>query len=108
MSGSRDAQATGAALVTGGTRGIGRAIALRLARDGIPVAVCHTPGNQATDKVRAELEATGAGVYIAPCDVRDARAVDGFVADAERALGPLEILVNNAGVVRDRPLVLMT
>jgi 3-oxoacyl-[acyl-carrier protein] reductase len=98
---------TGAALVTGGTRGIGRSIALRLARDGAPVAVCHTPGSEAADKVRSELEALGVAAYVAVCDVRDADAVDRFVAEAEHALGPLEILVNNAGVIRDRPLVLM-
>lgn len=98
---------TGSALVTGGTRGIGRAVALRLARDGIAVAVCHTPGSPSADKIRAELAATGVPVHVGPCDVRDADAVNAFVGDAERAVGPLEILVNNAGVIRDRPMVLM-
>lgn len=98
----------GVALVTGGTRGIGRAVALRLARSGFRVAVCHTPGSPAADKVRAELESIGPQTLVTPCDVRDPAAVQTLVADVEAGLGPLEVLVNNAGVVRDRPLVLMS
>jgi 3-oxoacyl-[acyl-carrier protein] reductase len=95
------------ALVTGGTRGIGRAIALRLARDGVGLAVCHAAAGPSADKTRAELEEIGGPVYLAPCDVRDLAAVGEFVTAAERQLGPIGILVNNAGVVRDNPMVLM-
>ncbi|MEV5693454.1 3-oxoacyl-[acyl-carrier-protein] reductase [Micromonospora globbae] len=95
------------ALVTGVSRGIGRAVALRLAAEGYAVAGCYTTPSEAADKTRAEVEAHGVRTWFAPCDVTDAAAVDGFVSAAEEHLGPLTALVNNAGITRDRPLVLM-
>jgi 3-oxoacyl-[acyl-carrier protein] reductase len=96
-----------AAIVTGASRGIGGAIAIRLARDGFAVAGCFTRPSPAADKVRAEVEAAGVPAYFAPCDVRDAEAVEEFVSAAERAAGKVTVLVNNAGITRDQPLVLM-
>jgi 3-oxoacyl-[acyl-carrier protein] reductase len=95
------------ALVTGASRGIGGAVSRRLARDGFAVAGCYTQPSPAADKTRAEVEAAGVPAYFAPCDVRDATAVDDFVRAAEKELGPLEVLVNNAGITRDKPVVLM-
>jgi 3-oxoacyl-[acyl-carrier protein] reductase len=94
------------ALVTGASRGIGASIAVRLARDGFAVAGCSTRPGAAADEVLAKVEALGVPAYFAPCDVRDAAAVDTFVAAAERALGPVDALVNNAGITRDNPMVL--
>ena len=94
------------ALVTGASRGIGASIAVRLARDGFAVAGCSTRPGAAADEVRAKVEALGVPAYFAPCDVRDAAAVDVFVAAAERELGPVDALVNNAGITRDNPMVL--
>jgi 3-oxoacyl-[acyl-carrier protein] reductase len=96
------------ALVTGASRGIGRAIALRLAREGYAIAGCFTSAGEAAMRTEAELAELGADVCFATCDVRDVEAVDAFVREAERALGPLTALVNNAGIVRDNPLVLMS
>jgi 3-oxoacyl-[acyl-carrier protein] reductase len=103
------ASATGRriAVVTGASRGIGAAIAVHLARDGFAVAGCYTRPSAAAGKVRAEVEAEGVPGFFAPCDVRDAGAVDAFVGAAERELGPIDTLVNNAGITRDNPMALM-
>ena len=96
------------ALVTGASRGIGRSIALRLACEGYDVAGCFAEESEMSRRTRAEVEGQGVGAYFAPCDVGDAEAVDSFVQAAERELGPLTALVSNAGIVRDRPMVLMS
>jgi 3-oxoacyl-[acyl-carrier protein] reductase len=96
------------ALVTGASRGIGRATALRLAAEGHHVAGCFTAESEAATKTRVEVAALGVDTYFAPCDVRDPAAVEDFVAAVEEALGPVTALVNNAGITRDRPLVLMS
>jgi NAD(P)-dependent dehydrogenase (short-subunit alcohol dehydrogenase family) len=86
-----------AAFVTGGGRGIGRAIALALAEAGASVAV--TGRNAANlEQVAAEIAARGGRALALPCDVADGRAVGAAVAEARAALGPILILVNNAGV----------
>ena len=96
------------ALVTGASRGIGRSIALRLAGEGYDVAGCYAAESEMSRRTRAEVEGRGACAFFGPCDVGDADAVDEFVQAAERALGPLTALVSNAGIVRDRPMVLMS
>lgn len=75
------------AIVTGGTRGIGRAIAAALAEQGCTVVAC----------ARSEPDSLPEGVEFAALDVRDAQAVDGFVAEVARRHGGIDILVNNAG-----------
>ena len=84
------------ALVTGAARGIGRATAEALARFGADVAICDRdrPGLAETAGV---IEAAGRRVHVGELDVRDRAAVDGFVADAASDLGPLHVVVNNAG-----------
>jgi 3-oxoacyl-[acyl-carrier protein] reductase len=96
------------ALVTGASRGIGRSIALRLAGEGYDVAGCFSAESEMSRRTRAEVEGQGACAFFGPCDVGDAGAVDEFVQAAERALGPLTTLVSNAGIVRDRSMVLMS
>ena len=95
------------ALVTGASRGIGRATALRLAAEGYDIAGCFRQPGETAAKTAAEIEEHGVACYFAACDVRDGAAVDKFVADAENRLGPLTALVSGAGIVRDRPMVLM-
>lgn len=96
------------ALVTGASRGIGRAVARRLAGAGYPVAGCYAAASDQARQVAAELEQLGVASYFAACDVSDPAAVDRFIQVAEERLGPLDLLVNNAGITRDRPLVLST
>ena len=94
-------------LISGASRGIGRAVALRLAADGYAVAGCFASQGERADKTRAEVEAFGVPAYFARCDVTDAAAVDAFVREAQHRLGPLTAVVNNAGITRDGPLVTM-
>lgn len=84
------------ALVTGAGRGIGRAIALRLARDGVAVAVTDLDEANAR-AVAAEIEASGGRAVGLAGDVTSLEAMQTAVAAAESALGPLDVLVNNAG-----------
>ncbi|MEU0933005.1 3-oxoacyl-ACP reductase FabG [Embleya sp. NPDC005971] len=96
------------ALVTGGSRGIGRAVVNRLAADGFDVAFCYRSRSDAAAKVVAEAGAAGATVLAHRADVSAAPEARAFVAVAEARLGPPSTLVTCAGVVRDRPLVRMS
>jgi 3-oxoacyl-[acyl-carrier protein] reductase len=95
------------ALVTGGSRGIGRAVVTRLARDGYDVAFCFRSASDAAEEVVKEAGEAGARVLAREVDVADAAACRAFVAETEDELGPLAAAVTCAGVTRDRPLVLM-
>lgn len=96
------------ALVTGGSRGIGRAVVIRLAADGFDVAFCYLSSPDAAKKVTVEAQRAGARVLARQCDVSDADQARELVSQAEAELGPLAAVVSNAGVVRDRPLARMT
>ena len=85
------------ALVTGSTRGIGRAIAETLAQSGARVAVV----GRDLEKAREAATAIGAGAQGFACDVTDTAAVTKLVSDVEAAFGSIDILVNNAGITRD-------
>ena len=87
------------AIVTGGSKGLGRAIAEELAREGVDLAIC----SRNEDEIREaglELEKTGRTVFSAVADVTDEEQVKRFVGDAVAALGGIDILVNNAGRAR--------
>ena len=95
------------ALVTGGSRGIGRAIALELARRGAAVAVNYVQHDQAAQAVVAEIEALGRRAVAIQADVGDFEQAARLVKETIRTLGGLDILVNNAGIVRDALLLRM-
>jgi 3-oxoacyl-[acyl-carrier protein] reductase len=97
-----------AAFVTGGSRGIGRAIVSRLAQDGYDIAFCYRSPPPAGDEAAADVEAAGRRCYHAPCDVASFHSAKEFTTAAETQLGPCSVLVNCAGVIRDRPVALMS
>jgi 3-oxoacyl-[acyl-carrier protein] reductase len=88
------------ALVTGASRGIGRAVAIALATQGADVAICARTEAALTD-VAGEIEALGRRAFVAVADLTDRSSADRVVAGTVEALGRLDILVNNAGVTRD-------
>jgi 3-oxoacyl-[acyl-carrier protein] reductase len=98
----------GRVLVTGASRGIGAAVALRLAQAGWHVLGCYREESEDADRTRKLLDETGVPWHLAPCDIRDLAAVQRFVAEGEERIGPLSALVANAGVTADAPTVLMS
>ncbi|MEX1280413.1 MAG: 3-oxoacyl-[acyl-carrier-protein] reductase [Acidimicrobiia bacterium] len=99
---------TRVALVTGGSRGIGRAIAERLATDGHAVAVNYAHRRDAADEVVAGIRAAGGTAEAFGADVADEAAVVGLFAAVTEALGPVEVLVNNAGITDDQLVARMS
>ncbi|UKK94688.1 SDR family oxidoreductase [Brucella pseudogrignonensis] len=92
------------ALVTGASRGIGSAIAKRLAHDGFSVIVNYAGGSDAAAAVVREIEAAGGKAITAQADVSDAGAVKRMFDSAESAFGGVDVLVNNAGIMMLSPL----
>jgi 3-oxoacyl-[acyl-carrier protein] reductase len=96
------------ALITGGSRGIGKAIALRLATQGADVAFSYK-GNEAAAKATAgEIEALGRRALAIQGDVREPESADAVVKAALEAFGKIDILVNNAGITRDDLIMRMS
>jgi 3-oxoacyl-[acyl-carrier protein] reductase len=94
-------------LVTGGTRGIGRAVVLELARRGCSVAFNYSKSADEAEKLKAEVEALGVKAFAAQCDVASTEASAEFVKAAASELGGLDYLVNNAGITRDQLILRM-
>ncbi|GGV34353.1 3-oxoacyl-ACP reductase [Actinomadura cremea] len=92
------------ALVTGGARGIGAAIALRLAEEGADVAITYLRADERARRVVAEIERHGRRGVAIPADAADPDAVVGAVERAVAELGRLDVLVNNAGIAPYGPL----
>jgi 3-oxoacyl-[acyl-carrier protein] reductase len=97
-----------AALITGGSRGIGKAIGLRLARQGADVAFSYKGNAEAAKATAAEIEAIGTKALAVQGDVRDPESAEAVVKAALEAFGKVDILVNNAGVTRDDLIMRMT
>jgi 3-oxoacyl-[acyl-carrier protein] reductase len=95
------------ALVTGASRGIGRAVALKLASEGAKIALNFAGNEAAADAVRREIEAAGGQAILVKADVANEAAVQEMVQKTADAFGRIDILVNNAGITRDGLLARM-
>src|SRR5437870_11896951 len=89
------------AVVTGGSRGIGRAIVQALAAEGAKVAFVYRGSQGAAESLAQEVQQAGGSALALQCDVTDAQAAQECVARVEKELGPIRILVNNAGIIKD-------
>ena len=93
------------AVVTGGSRGIGRAISEALAESGAAVAVAYREREGPARELEAAIQARGGRAWTAQCNVQDEASVSRFFTSAVSALGPVDILVNNAGITRGAHVV---
>lgn len=95
------------AVVTGGSRGIGRAICLEFARQGVNVALCYAGNTEAAEETVRACAAQGVEAMAVQCDVSDGAAVQAMMDEVLERFGRIDILVNNAGITRDGLLMTM-
>ena len=95
------------ALVTGGSRGIGQAIAIELASAGASVVLTYRGGKQGADETEKRIAEAGGTARAAQCDVTDLTAVEGLVKQITGDLGRLDVVVNNAGITADQLILRM-
>jgi len=95
------------AIVTGGTRGIGKAIVLELARGGANVAFNYSKSAEEAENLKAEVESLGVKAFAEQCDVAKTEAAADFVGKVKETFGGIDLLVNNAGITRDQLILRM-
>ncbi len=95
------------AIVTGGTRGIGKAIVLELARRGANVAFNYARSADEAEKLKAEIKALGVKAFAAQCDVANTESSADFVKQVTAQFGTVHYLINNAGITRDTLILRM-
>src|SRR5215510_7779126 len=95
------------AVVTGGSRGIGRAVALELAAQGAAVVVNYNKSSEAADEVVKKIQEAGGKAASFQADVSDFKQAEALVKFAIESFGDLSILVNNAGITRDQLIMMM-
>ncbi|HWP44059.1 MAG TPA: 3-oxoacyl-[acyl-carrier-protein] reductase [Blastocatellia bacterium] len=97
-----------AGIVTGGTRGIGRTITMELAARGASVAFSFTKSAEAAESLVSEITSSGGRAMAFQADVADREAVERMVKDVKERFGAIDFLVNNAGITRDKLLMMMS
>ncbi len=95
------------ALITGAARGIGREVALTLAKSGYHIAFCYQSSLEEAKSLIEEIELLGQKAFCSKCDVSNFESVIAFVKTVEKNLGPVDVLVNNAGITKDNLLLRM-
>lgn len=95
------------AIVTGGTRGIGKAIASELAKRGCNVAFNYSKSADEAETLKGELQSDGNKIFAAQCDVSDTAAAAEFVGQVKEEFGTIDFLINNAGITRDQLMLRM-
>ncbi|AST58952.1 3-oxoacyl-(acyl-carrier-protein) reductase [Thermoanaerobacterium thermosaccharolyticum] len=96
------------ALVTGGGRGIGKAIALKLAEDGYNVVINYSKSSKDADDTVLEAKKFGVDAYAVKCDISEYREVEKMVDDIIKRYGNIDVVVNNAGITRDNLILRMS
>jgi len=96
------------ALITGGMGGLGEAICIKMAALGYKVVTTHSPGNTKVDEWLKNMNNMGYGFKAFPCDVTDFDSAKACVETVTREIGPIDVLVNNAGITRDMTFRKMT
>ncbi len=89
-------------VITGGSRGLGLEMARLLAQEGANLAICARDEDE-LDRARAELHQYGVSVYAQTCDITDKRQVEDFIEQVRQAIGPVDVLINNAGIIMVTP-----
>ena len=95
------------AIVTGGSRGIGRAIVMDLAAKGTDVAFNYLKSKDASEQVKKEVEAIGRRALVFQSDVKSLESMKKIIEEVKNKFGRLDIIVNNAGIIKDKALMLM-
>ena len=96
------------AVVTGASRGIGRAVAIRLASEGATVVINYNGSRERAEEVKAEIEQAGGKAEIKQCNVSDYKACEEMFKEIVSEFGSVDVLVNNAGITRDGLLMKMS
>lgn len=95
------------ALVTGASRGIGREIAMTLAKEGASVIINYNGSRERAEEVKNSIESEGGKAFLYPCDVSDFQSCEAMAKNIVKTHGRLDILVNNAGITRDNLIMKM-
>lgn len=103
-----DEQKTPVAVITGGTRGIGLAIAQRMAADGYDLLLTYRGDAEAAEAAKAELAGSGRQIEVVAADVSTSEGANATIDAAVKAFGKIDVLVNNAGIIRDNLIMRMS